>query len=135
MIAIGTMISLGYYLRVVAALWMSPAEGEESVAAGTAPAVTGSPSATAAAAPSDAAVAAVPSDAAAAAAGIDTASLPPQIAGAQADPFADPQADRRWYLLAPALIATAAALFFGIIPQPLVDFAQHAGDALSVWIS
>jgi hypothetical protein len=29
----------------------------------------------------------------------------------------------------------AAALFFGIIPQPLVDFAQHAGDALSVWIS
>jgi NADH-quinone oxidoreductase subunit N len=106
------MISLGYYLRVVAALWMSPAEDEDAVAAdGT------------------------PSDAAAAAAGIDTASLPPQIAGAQADPFADPQADRRWYLLAPALIAMAAALFFGIIPQPLVDFAQHAGDALSVWIS
>jgi len=76
-----------------------------------------------------------PAAAAAAAAGIATASLPPQIAGAQADPFAAPQADRRWYLLAPAIIAMAAALFFGIIPQPLVDFAQHAGDALSVWIS
>ena len=98
MIAIGTMISLGYYLRVVAALWMSPAGEAEGDAA------------------------------------IDTASLPPQIAGAQADPFEDPGADRRWYLVAPALIAMAAALFFGVIPQPLVDFAQHAGDALSVWV-
>ncbi|HMU27288.1 MAG TPA: NADH-quinone oxidoreductase subunit N [Solirubrobacterales bacterium] len=100
MIAIGTMISLGYYLRVVATVWMSPAEESE-----------------------------------AAAASIDTAALPPQIAGAQADPFTDSRADRRWYLVAPALIAMAAALFFGVIPQPLVDFAQHAGNALSVWIS
>ena len=99
-IAIGTMISLGYYLRVVATLWMSPA-----------------------------------SDADAAGAAIDTAALPPQIAGAQADPFEDPQADHRWYLVLPAVIAASAALFFGIIPQPLVEFAQHAGDALSVWIS
>ncbi|HMW45910.1 MAG TPA: hypothetical protein PKD47_08485, partial [Solirubrobacterales bacterium] len=100
MIAIGTMISLGYYLRVVATVWMSPADESE-----------------------------------AAAASIDTAALPPQIAGAQADPFTDSRADRRWYLVAPALIAMAAALFFGVIPQPLVDFAQHAGNALSVWIS
>jgi len=98
MIAIGTMISLGYYLRVVAALWMSPAEEEE-------------------------------------AAPIDTAALPPQIAGASTDPFGDPEADRRWYLVAPMVIAAAAAIFFGFIPQPLVEFAQHAGDALSVWIS
>lgn len=99
MIAIGTMISLGYYLRVVAALWMSPAEADET-------------------------------------ASIDTAALPPQIAGAAvADPFADERSDRRWYLLAPAIIAAAAAVFFGVIPQPLVEFAQHAGDSLSVWIS
>jgi NADH-quinone oxidoreductase subunit N len=99
MIAVGSMISLGYYLRVVAALWMGPAEEKDE------------------------------------AAGIDTASLPPQIAGAAADPFADEKADRRWYLLAPAVIAAAAAIFFGIIPQPLVEFAQHAGNALSVWVS
>jgi NADH-quinone oxidoreductase subunit N len=100
MIAIGTMISLGYYLRVVATLWMSPAEDSESAESA-----------------------------------IDTAALPPQIAGATVDPFTDQEADRRWYLVAPALIAAAACLFFGIIPQPLVEFAQHAGNALSVWIS
>jgi hypothetical protein len=69
------------------------------------------------------------------AAAIDTAALPPQIAGAQVDPFDDPHADRRWYLLAPAIIAAAAAVFFGVIPQPLVEFANHAGNALSIWIS
>jgi len=101
MIAVGTMISLGYYLRVVAALWMGPARDEEEEGEA-----------------------------------IDTASLPPQIAGAAvADPFADEGADRRWYLLAPAVLAAAAAIFFGVIPQPLVEFAQHAGNALSVWVS
>ena len=33
MIAIGTMISLGYYLQVVATVWMSPAEESEAAAA------------------------------------------------------------------------------------------------------
>ena len=110
MIAIGSMISLGYYLRVVAALWMSPAEDAPGTATGP------------------------PSDVAAAAAGVESATLPPQIAGAQ-DPFEDARADRRWYLVAPVLLATAAAVFFGVIPQPLIEFAQHAGDSLSVWIS
>jgi NADH-quinone oxidoreductase subunit N len=87
-IAVGTMISLAYYLRVVAAMWMSP-ETE------------GAPGAT------------------------------PVIAGAspEADPF-DPEAGRRWYLVGPAILASAATVFFGIIPQPLVEFASHAGAAL-----
>jgi NADH-quinone oxidoreductase subunit N len=87
-IAIGTMISLAYYLRVVAAMWMRPG-GE------TAPGAT------------------------------------PAIAGAspEADPI-DPEAGRRPYLVAPALLAAAATIFFGIIPQPLVEFAEHAGAAL-----
>ena len=87
-IAVGTMISLGYYLRVVAAMWMSPA-------AETAP--DGSPA----------------------------------IAGAapEADPV-DPEAGRRWYLVGPAILASAATVFFGIVPQPLVEFASHAGAAL-----
>ncbi|HEU5064226.1 MAG TPA: NADH-quinone oxidoreductase subunit N [Solirubrobacterales bacterium] len=88
MIAIGTMISLAYYLRVVAAMWMR-SEGE------TAPDGT------------------------------------PVIAGAspEADPV-DPEAGRRWYLVGPALLAAAATVFFGVIPQPLVEFASQAGSAL-----
>ncbi len=86
-IAIGTMISLAYYLRVVATMWMRP-EGE---------AATGSPA----------------------------------IAGAapEADPT-DPEAGKRWYLVGPALLAAAATVFFGVIPQPLVEFAERAGSSL-----
>ena len=85
-IAVGTMISLAYYLRVVAAMWMRP-EG--------------------------------------------SATATPAIAGAspEADPI-DPEAGRRIYILAPALLAAAAVVFFGVIPQPLVEFAEHAGAAL-----
>jgi NADH-quinone oxidoreductase subunit N len=87
-IAVGTMISLGYYLKVIAAMWMRPAG--ETVPGGT-----------------------------------------PAIAGAspEADPV-DPGASRRIYLVGPALVAAAATVFFGIIPQPLVDFASHAGASL-----
>jgi len=86
-IAVGTMISLAYYLPVVAAMWMRP--------------------------------------------GDETATTAPVIAGAspEADPI-DPDAARRIYLLAPALLAAAAVVFFGVIPQPLVEFAEHAGSAL-----
>jgi NADH-quinone oxidoreductase subunit N len=87
-IAVGTMISVAYYLRVVAAMWMRP-EGE--TVPGGAPAIAG--------------------------------------ASPEADPI-DPEAGRRWYVLAPALLAAAATIFFGIIPQPLVEFAQHAGSSL-----
>jgi NADH-quinone oxidoreductase subunit N len=83
-IAVGTMISLAYYLRVVAAMWMRP-----------------------------------------------EAAATPAIAGAspEADPI-DPDAGRRIYLVAPALLAAAATIFFGVIPQPLVEFAQHAGSSI-----
>jgi NADH-quinone oxidoreductase subunit N len=87
-IAVGTMISLAYYLRVVAAMWMRP---EEEAAPGAAPAIAG--------------------------------------ASPEADPI-DPDAGRRLYLVAPALLAAAGAVFFGIVPQPLVEFAEHAGSAL-----
>ncbi|HET7507263.1 MAG TPA: hypothetical protein VFJ53_02795, partial [Solirubrobacterales bacterium] len=85
---VGTMISLAYYLRVVAAMWMRPER--ETVPGGT-----------------------------------------PAIAGAspEADPV-DPEAGRRWYLVGPAVLAAAATVFFGVIPQPLVEFASHAGSSL-----
>jgi len=84
-IAVGTMISLAYYLRVVAAMWM----------------------------------------------GGESARRVPAIAGAssEADPI-DPDAGRRIYLVAPALLAAAGVVFFGVIPQPLVEFAEHAGSSL-----
>ncbi len=87
-IAVGTMISLGYYLRVVAAMWMR--SGGET-APGAAPAIAG--------------------------------------ASPEADPV-DPEAGRRWYLAGPALLAAAATVFFGVIPQPLVEFAARAGASL-----
>ncbi len=87
-IAVGTMISLAYYLPVVAAMWMRP--GGKALP-GAAPAIAG--------------------------------------ASPEADPV-DPEAGRRLYLLAPALLAAAATIFFGVIPQPLVDFAAHAGASL-----
>jgi len=85
-IAVGTMISLAYYLRVVAAMWMRP--GDEAAAT-------------------------------------------PAIAGAspEADPI-DPEAGRRLYLILPATLAAAATVFFGIVPQPLVELAEQAGASL-----
>ena len=61
----------------------------------------------------------------------EPAGATPVIAGAapEADPI-DPEAGRRWYLVGPALLAAAATVFFGIIPQPLVEFAEHAGASL-----
>ncbi len=87
-IAVGTMISLGYYLRVIAVMWMRPdtevAPAGEPVIAGAAP---------------------------------------------EADPI-DPGAGRRFHLVAPAVLCAAATVFFGVIPQPLVVFAEHAGASI-----
>jgi hypothetical protein len=61
----------------------------------------------------------------------ETVGATPAIAGAapEADPI-DPEAGRRWYLAGPALLAAAATIFFGVIPQPLVEFAARAGTSL-----
>jgi NADH-quinone oxidoreductase subunit N len=92
-IAIGTMVSLVYYLRVVAAVWMQPA-------------VTAAP----------------------------TEEMP-AIAGASPEADAiDPDAGRRPYLVGPALFAAAATVVFGVIPQPLVAWAEHAGAALAQFL-
>lgn len=94
MIAIGTAISLVYYLRVVAAVWMRPVPHGAGPGPGLAPT-------------------AVP------------------IAGGapESDPI-DAIAGRRSYIVAPLLIGTAATLVFGILPQPLVEFATQAAGSL-----
>ena len=90
-IAIGTMISLAYYLPVVAAMWMGSSERAPSSVEAAGPAIAG--------------------------------------ASPELDPI-DPKAGRRIYLLVPALLAAAAVVFFGVIPQPLVEFAEQAGSSL-----
>ncbi|HEY5045921.1 MAG TPA: NADH-quinone oxidoreductase subunit N [Solirubrobacteraceae bacterium] len=89
-IVIGSMISLGYYLPVIAAIWMRPAPERAS-----APLVKGA--------------------------------LPVLAGGSpESDALERPQPE----VLFVAILAAAATLFFGIIPQPLFDLVSHAGGAL-----
>ena len=108
-IVIGSMISLGYYLPVIAAMWMRKApagEAGERAAAAPAGVPPGGESLPALAGGSpeldDAALATAPSATA-------------------------PQPE----VLLVALVAGAATLFFGIVPQPLFDLVHHAGSALA----
>jgi NADH-quinone oxidoreductase subunit N len=106
-IVIGSMISLGYYLPVVAAMWMreSPA-GEEAGPAGPAgplPALAGG-----------------------------SAELDAEGAGR---PLETPGGSRPGIQPEVALVAVlagAAILFFGIIPQPLFNLANQVGGVLGL---
>ena len=89
-IVVGSMISLGYYLPVIAAIWMRPAPGKA-----TAPPIKGA--------------------------------LPVMAGGSpEADVLTRPQPE----VVFVAVLAAAATLFFGIIPQPLFNLVSHAGGAL-----
>jgi NADH-quinone oxidoreductase subunit N len=111
-IVIGSMISLGYYLPVIAAMWMREApDGATPATTGTLPlsAPGGGPlPALAGGSPElDAELAGVP-------AGTDVAPGGVQLEVAFV-----------------AVLAGAATIFFGIIPQPLFELVHHAGTALS----
>ncbi len=107
-IVIGSMISLGYYLPVIAAMWMRRAPAGEA-GAGVDSAPLGSP---AGGEPLPALAGGSPE--------LDDATL-------AAEPKTSaPQLE----VLLVALVAGAATLFFGIVPQPLFDLVHHAGSAL-----
>jgi NADH-quinone oxidoreductase subunit N len=98
-IVIGSMISLGYYLPVIAAMWMREAPASEPQAPaprpGALPALAGgSPE-------------------------LDEHDVPDPTGGLQPE------------VAFVAVLAGAATLFFGIIPQPLFDLVHGAGAALS----
>jgi NADH-quinone oxidoreductase subunit N len=102
-LVVGSMISLGYYLRVVAAVWMreparivSPPLGPE-----LAPIAGGAPEADE-----------------------PPATGSPTAAGAVRPP-------RQFEVLLVAVVFGAASVFFGIFPSPLVDLAAHAGASLT----
>jgi NADH-quinone oxidoreductase subunit N len=93
-IVIGAMISLVYYLRVVAYMWMRPA-------AETAPAMAGgSP---------------------------DADEGPEGVAAA-------PKGTRCLAIIVPGILCAAATVFFGVIPSPLVDWANHAGASIAPFL-
>jgi NADH-quinone oxidoreductase subunit N len=112
-LVIGSMISLGYYLRVVAALWMRDAVPAPAVAPGArgalmgrgglAPIAGGSPEADQA----DGVVAAPH------AASIAAAGAAPEVT-------------------AVAVLFASASVVFGIFPSVLFHFASHAGRALGL---
>jgi NADH-quinone oxidoreductase subunit N len=112
-LVIGSMISLAYYLRVIAALWMrdevpAPARGIRSALTGRgglAPIAGGSPEADA---------------------DNGGAFAAPAQGGAMRAAGAAPEAT------AVAVLFAAASIVFGIVPQVLFDFAAHAGRALGL---
>jgi NADH-quinone oxidoreductase subunit N len=118
---IGSMISLGYYLPVIAAMWMREAPGGETLATtGTPPlgAPGGGPLPALAGGSSelDAELAGGLTDARPSSAVQDTETA---TGGVQFE------------VAFVAILAGAATIFFGIIPQPLFELVHHAGTALS----
>jgi NADH-quinone oxidoreductase subunit N len=106
-IAVGTMISLAYYLRVVAAIWMRP-EAEPTLSPGTMPAIAGgSPAADALPEPGE----------------------PSSAAPSGARPR--PSGGRCVVILGLMGLAAAATVFFGVIPAPLVNWASGAGASIA----
>jgi NADH-quinone oxidoreductase subunit N len=109
-IVVGSMISLGYYLPVVAAMWMREAPaGETGTGAGRGPAD-----------------APAPAGALPALAG-GSPELDDEDGGAQA--LASGHQPEVAFV---AILAGAATIFFGIVPQPLFDLVHGAGRALGL---
>jgi len=144
-LVIGSMISLGYYLRVVATMWMRGPVAAPAAAAAPgelAPIAGGSPEADASDGGGAAGGAAAGGGAAGAGGGaaggeapgvsassgkvvIPTGTVPPSEWPAVSEAIPDPE------VAFVAILFAAAAIFFGIFPSPLFDFAAHAGNAIS----
>ena len=107
-IVVGSMISLGYYLPVIAAIWMREAP-------------QGAPSA------SDATPASTP--------GPGGGPLPALAGGSpELDEPARPSVTApQPEVVLVAVIAGAATLFFGIVPEPLFKLVHGAGAALGLF--
>jgi NADH-quinone oxidoreductase subunit N len=109
---IGSIISLGYYLPVIAAMWMreAPAGAPRPPASGELPALAGgSPE-------------------------LDAESEPqPGLAAARSANIAERGVrDREPEVTLLALLAGVATIVFGIFPEPLFKLVSHAGSALGL---
>ena len=151
-LVIGAMISLGYYLRVVAAIWMGRKYEISMPEPALAPIAGGSPEAdrdrddgdpdgedtadedTAEANSSgDGETASSPAPVSAGEQASLRASVESSVAASVAGPAGSDRARRSPdpELVAVAVVCAAAIIFFGIVPQPLFNLAAHAGAALT----
>jgi NADH-quinone oxidoreductase subunit N len=107
-LVIGSMISLGYYLRVVATMWMGSSTADAGIDASVLPGGALAPIA----------------------GGSPEADAP---AAARASVSGWPRSDQSAPAPETVFVATvfaAASVFFGIFPSPLFHLAAHAGHAL-----
>ena len=100
-IVVGSMISLAYYLRVIAAVWMRPAPRLAPAIAGAAPEADGAEP------------------------------PPGRAGTAGRTPAGTPSGGRCALLLGAIVLTSAATVVFGIVPSPLIDFSIHAGEAIA----
>ena len=103
-IVVGSMLSLAYYLRVIAAMWMRPAVCTELTPA--AAGVGGRP---------------------ALAGGAASDPLDPTVAASEGTRRAEPE------VVFVAVLFGAATLVGGIVPSPLFNLVDHAGGALGIF--
>ena len=117
-IVIGSMISLAYYLRVIAAIWMrdAPAVAQSTpVPAGPRPALAGgSPEGDAG--PGSVALG---------------AESPPAQAGAVVYGGEPGGGKAHWEVALVAVLCAALTVAAGVVPQPLFDLVQRCGDAFT----
>ncbi len=106
-LVIGAMISLGYYLRVVAAIWMGGERSKISMPESVlAPIAGGSPEADS-----------------------EIGAFGPLVdVAVPVDPGRGPTAAPEIVLV--AVVCAGASIVFGVIPQPLFQLAAHAGASL-----
>ncbi len=116
-IVIGSMISLGYYLPVIATMWMSPSPAAAGTPPSTIPAIAGgSPEL------DDEAGGTAP----------DAYAGSPGEAGGIAHPLATGAPRLQPEVAFVAVLAGAATIFFGIVPQPLFNLVHGVGSALGL---
>ena len=118
-IVVGSMISLGYYLPVIAAMWMREApagagRGSTADAGPSAPVPGALPALAGGSSELDAEGGLAPL-------GADAATVAPPARGLQGE------------VVFVAVLAGAATIFFGVIPQPLFDLVHQAGGALGLF--
>jgi NADH-quinone oxidoreductase subunit N len=107
-IVVGSMISLGYYLPVIAAMWMREAPASEGLS-DPAPPPTSAPAPTVGALPA-------------------LAGGSPELDEQTSPATTGPQLE----VVLVAVLAGAATIFFGVIPQPLFDLVHRVGSALGL---
>jgi NADH-quinone oxidoreductase subunit N len=140
-IVIGSMISLGYYLPVVAAMWMSAPEAAASPADAQATAPSPVPGAAPGSGISPAPEGSLPAIAGGSPELDGEGSGEPDAGPVQPDGDQTPAqreappalvTGRQPEVALVAVLAGAATLFFGIIPQPLFDLVHGVGGALGL---